>query len=246
MAEAKQKSTFDILNAVDVSEHKEDKPTTNGKMLSYLSWAWAWAEVKKRCPDATYEIVKDEEGLPYVCDPATGYMVYTKVTINGITHEMWLPVMDSNNLAMKDREYQVQTKYKTITVKPATMFDINKSIMRCLTKNLAMFGLGLYIYAGEDLPESIDDEDASQKSQNGSKTSSEQKDDKQPIQEIPSDFCTICRLPVLDYNGHNKQGEPVTITKAEIIKKSTEKYGAPICMSCMMVKAQKAKEETHE
>ena len=150
MAETK-KSVFDVLNAINVNEHTEVKDTGSTK-LTYLSWAWAWAEVKKKFPDATYEIIKFD-GIPYVYDPLTGFMVYTTVTIGGITHEMWLPVMDGNNRAMKAEAYQIQTKYKTITVAPATMFDVNKTIMRCLTKNLAMFGLGLYIYAGEDLPE---------------------------------------------------------------------------------------------
>lgn len=148
--------TFDILNAVNVNEHTETKDTGKVK-LTYLSWAWAWSEVKKRFPDAQYEIIKFN-GLPYVFDEKTGYMVYTTVTIDGITHEMWLPVMDGNNRAMLDRPYEVKTKYSTFTVQPATMFDVNKAIMRCLTKNLAMFGLGLYIYAGEDLPESSDEE----------------------------------------------------------------------------------------
>lgn len=156
-------NVFNELNQVNVNEHVEKK-NAGKTSLSYLSWAWAWAETKKRYPDATYEIVKFENGLPYCFDPKTGYMVYTKVTIGGITHEMWLPVMDSHNAAMLAEPYKVQTKYNTYTVEKCTMFDVNKTIMRCLTKNLAMFGLGLYIYAGEDLPE---DEDLnSQKKQN--------------------------------------------------------------------------------
>ena len=147
---------FDILNAVNVNEHTETKDTGKVK-LTYLSWAWAWSEVKKRFPDAQYEIIKFN-GLPYVYDDKTGFMVYTTVTIEGITHEMWLPVMDGNNRAMLDHPYDVVTKYNKFTVQPATMFDVNKAIMRCLTKNLAMFGLGLYIYAGEDLPEDSDEE----------------------------------------------------------------------------------------
>lgn len=138
---------FKTLNEVNVNDKTERKDN-----LTYLSWAWAWAEVKKRYPGATYEIVKFN-GLPYAFDPLTGYMVYTTVTIEGQTHEMWLPVMDANNKAMKAEPYTVKTKYKETEVKAATMFDVNKTIMRCLTKNLAMFGLGLYIYAGEDLPE---------------------------------------------------------------------------------------------
>ena len=81
-------------------------------------------------------------------------MVFTEVTINGLTHMMWLPVMDGANKAMKSEGYIYDTKHKKgLTVEPASMFDINKAIMRCLVKNLAMFGLGLYIYSGEDLPE---------------------------------------------------------------------------------------------
>lgn len=146
------KSVFETLFYLDVNDHVEKKDT--GKVtLSYLSWAWAWAEIKKRYEDAQYEIVKDEHGLPYFADPAVGIMVYTRVTINGITHEMWLPVMDGSNNAMKFEPYEIQTRFGTKTIAAATMFDVNKTIMRCLTKNLAMFGLGLYIYAGEDLPE---------------------------------------------------------------------------------------------
>lgn len=151
---AEKKNVFEVLNAINVNEHTESK---NG--LTYLSWSWAWSEVKKKYPDATYEIVKFD-GIPYAYDPLTGFMVYTRVTIEGITHEMWLPVMDSQNRAMKAEPYQVKTKYKTFDVEPATMFDVNKTIMRCLVKNLAMFGLGLYIYAGEDLPETEDGAEA--------------------------------------------------------------------------------------
>lgn len=161
---------FDILNAVNVNEHTETKDTGKVK-LTYLSWAWAWSEVKKRFPDAQYEIIKFN-GLPYVFDEKTGFMVYTTVTIDGITHEMWLPVMDGNNRAMLDHSYEVKTKFNTFTVQPATMFDINKTIMRCLTKNLAMFGLGLYIYAGEDLPEVSDEVIVTAKTTSKAKASS--------------------------------------------------------------------------
>lgn len=147
-------NAFNVLNAVNVNEHTEQKKTGNAT-LTYVSWPFAWAEVKKRYPDASYEIEKFS-GLPYVYDPLTGYMVYTKVTIEGITHEMWLPVMDGANKSMKAEPYTYMVKSygkeTQKTVAAATMFDVNKTIMRCLVKNLAMFGLGLYIYAGEDLP----------------------------------------------------------------------------------------------
>lgn len=139
---------FEKLYRVNVNDYTEEK---NG--LTYLSWANAWAEVKKIYPNAEYTIKRFDNNLPYVYDENTGYMVFTDVTIEGLTYEMWLPVMDGANKAMKNTAYTYKTKYGEKTVEPATMFDINKTIMRCLVKNLAMFGLGLYIYAGEDLPE---------------------------------------------------------------------------------------------
>ena len=145
-------AVFEDLNGLNINGHTEKKKV-EGKELTYLSWPWAWAEVKKRFPDAHYTIWKNADGLPYTEDPLTGYMVYTSVTIDGITHEMWLPVMNGANRAMRRVPYEYTTKFGKKSVEAATMMDINKTIMRCLVKNLAMFGLGLYIYAGEDLPE---------------------------------------------------------------------------------------------
>lgn len=144
----KEESHFDKLNKIDVSKKLELK-----KDLIYLSWAWAWGELLKIYPKATYKVLKFENNLPYVYDPTTGYMVFTKVTVEDVTHEMWLPVMDSKNKAMKDKPYTYKTKYGNKEVEAASMFDINKTIMRCIVKNIAMFGLALYIYAGEDLPD---------------------------------------------------------------------------------------------
>ena len=144
---------FEKLRKVNVTGHVEQK---NG--LNYLSWAWAWDEVMKEYPRAIYEIERFE-GKPYLYDEKTGYMVFTRMNIEGIEREMWLPVMDSNNKAMLDHKYKYKVKdystggYKEKEVDEATMFDINKSIMRCLVKNLAMYGLGLALYSGEDLPE---------------------------------------------------------------------------------------------
>ena len=153
MSETNRFIEFYAINVNDKTEQKNK--------LTYLSWPFAWAEVKKRCPDATYNIKRFANGLPYVFDEKVGYMVFTDVTIDGLTHEMWLPVMDGANAAMKDKPYQYQVMQwqngKKVSVTKdcaaADMFDINKTIMRCLVKNLAMFGVGLYIYAGEDLPD---------------------------------------------------------------------------------------------
>lgn len=124
---------FNVLNAVDVRDHQEKK---NG--LTYLSWAWAWAEIKKLHPDANYTIYEDANGCFYHNDGNTCW-VKTGVTVNGIEHIEYLPVMDHRN--------------KSIPLKSVTSFDVNKTIQRSLTKACARHGLGLYIYAGEDLPE---------------------------------------------------------------------------------------------
>lgn len=124
---------FEQLNNVNVNGKTEKK---NG--LTYLSWAWAWGEVKKQFPDATYTIYENRDEWNYFTDGRTCW-VKTGVTINGIEHIEYLPVMDFRN--------------KSIPLDKVTSFDVNKAIQRSLTKAVARHGLGLYIYAGEDLPE---------------------------------------------------------------------------------------------
>lgn len=153
-SEIKDKTTkFLQLN---VNEHAETKDG-----LTYLSWAWAWQEVLKECPEATYKIktfTNQITGvtLPYIEDN-DGIMVFTEITVFGITREMWLPVLDSKNRPMKRFSYTYKTKSGEKYVDQVSMHDINRAIMRCLTKNIAMFGIGLYLYAGEDLPFDIDE-----------------------------------------------------------------------------------------
>ena len=132
---------FNDLYAVNVNGHTEKKNN-----LTYLSWAWAWGEIKKRHPDATYTVYENADGWNYHTDGRTCW-VKTGVTVNGIEHIEYLPVMDYKN--------------KSITVENVTSFDVNKAIQRSLTKACARHGLGLYIYAGEDLPE--EDENATKK-----------------------------------------------------------------------------------
>lgn len=136
---------FESLNAVNVNEHTEEK---NG--LTYLSWAWAWGELKKRYPDSFYTIYENKDGLFYHTDGKTAW-VKTGVTVvfdlimdgnrehREIEHIEYLPVMDFKN--------------RSIPVDMVSSFDVNKAIQRSLTKAVARHGLGLYIYAGEDLPE---------------------------------------------------------------------------------------------
>ena len=124
---------FVKLNSINVNDKIEKK---NG--LSYLSWAWAWGEVKKQHPEAVYTIYENKDGWNYHTDGRTCW-VKTGVTVNGIEHIEYLPVMDYKN--------------RSIPADAVTSFDVNKAIQRSLTKAVARHGLGLYIYAGEDLPE---------------------------------------------------------------------------------------------
>ena len=129
-----EKNYFSELYAINVNKYVEKK---NG--LSYVSWPFAWGEVKKLHPDATYTIYENADGLFYHTDGRTCW-VKTGVTVNGIEHIEYIPVMDFKN--------------RSIPVDQVTSFDVNKAIQRSLTKAVARHGLGLYIYAGEDLPES--------------------------------------------------------------------------------------------
>ena len=162
-ADERRAIMFNALSNLDLSDKCEKRES-----LTYLSWANAWSEFKSAYPSATYRILKNEDGLPYFSDPNLGIMVFTEVTVYDVTHQMWLPVMDSKNKAMKlePYTYSVWNNFKKAfeekTVQGASMFDINKTLMRCLVKNLAMFGLGLYIFQGDDLPEkSADDTNSS-------------------------------------------------------------------------------------
>lgn len=127
------KSVFETLFEINVNDHVEKK---NG--LSYLSWPYAWAEVKKLYPEANYKVYETENGCIYFTDGRTCW-VKTGVAIEGLEHIEYLPVMDYRN--------------KSIPLENVTSFDVNKSIQRSLTKALARHGLGLYLYSGEDLPE---------------------------------------------------------------------------------------------
>lgn len=132
----KKASVWETLSKINVSERIEKKYFKNKKSgreygLSYISWAWAWAEVKKIYPTASYEIHDD------IFFPDNTVETRVSVTIEDQTHMMWLPVMDYKNDAK---------------VNP-TSREVSDTRMRCLTKAIAMHGMGHYIYAGEELPE---------------------------------------------------------------------------------------------
>ena len=152
---------FETLNSVNVNEHTEKKGN-----LTYLSWAWAWAEIKKRYPAATYTIYETPEGVNYFTDGRTAW-VKTGLAIEGLEHIEYLPIMDSRN--------------KSIPLENITSFDVNKAIQRSLTKAAARHGLGLYIYAGEDLPE----EDATEAARAKTLTETEWRALRKKIMSIP-------------------------------------------------------------
>lgn len=150
-------SVFQTLSAIDVSGKTEKKSN-----LTYLSWAWAWGELKKLYPDASYTIYENEiddllihgeQAFPikrmvnYFTDGRTAW-VKVGVTVDGQEHIEMLPVMDHRN--------------KSIALNALDSFAVNKTIQRALTKAIARHGLGLYIYAGEDLPEAVKEEKQSE------------------------------------------------------------------------------------
>lgn len=191
---------FSVLNAINVNGKTEKK---NG--LTYLSWAWAWGEVKKLHPDATYTIYENADGWNYHTDGNTCW-VKTGVTVNGIEHIEYLPVMDFRNASIKADK--------------VTSFDVNKAIQRSLTKAVARHGLGLYIYAGEDLPE-----------------------DEKPE---PTEFkranvvCSECGKPITPI----KKGDKVVKTAEEVIDWSRDEFdGETLCWNCAKKKLAQREEQ---
>lgn len=125
------KNYFIELYEEDVSSYVEKK---NG--LNYVSWAYAWKGIKEKHPQATYTIYENQDGWNYFTDGRTCW-VKTGVTIDGLEHIEYLPVMDYRN--------------KAIPLERVTSFDVNTAIQRSLTKACARHGYGLKVYAGEDV-----------------------------------------------------------------------------------------------
>lgn len=129
------KSVWETLSAINVNEHTEQK---NG--LTYLSWAWAWGVLKKHYPSATFEKHIQPNGMPYITDHNGYAYVQVTVTVEGISATELFPVLDYKNKSVRDPD----------------SFAINTSMQRALAKAISYHGLGHYIYAGEDLPQSDD------------------------------------------------------------------------------------------
>jgi hypothetical protein len=124
---------FKELNAINVNKMTEKKGN-----LTYLSWAYAWQETMKVCPDMTRTVYESATGNNYHTDGKTAW-VKVGITIGGQEHIDYLPIMDARNAALP--------------IEKVTSFDVNKAIQRSTTKAIGLHGLGLYIYAGEDMPD---------------------------------------------------------------------------------------------
>ena len=127
----KPKSVWETLSRIDVNEHTEDKGG-----LTYLSWAWAWGICKDHYPDATFIKHTNEQDFPCFKDDNGFAFVKVTVTIQGESVTEFLPVLDFRNAPIEN----------------PNAFAVNTALQRCLTKCLGYFGLGHYIYAGEDMP----------------------------------------------------------------------------------------------
>lgn len=200
-----EKNYFTELNAINVSDKTEKK---NG--LTYLSWAWAWGELKKLHPDATYTVYENKDGWLYHTDGRTCW-VKTGVTVNGIENIEYLPVMDFRN--------------NSIPADKVTSYDVNKAVQRSLTKAVARHGLGLYIYAGEDLPEG---EEKPQERQ------TEKPPKANPSAEITCTKCGVKIDPVIAKTGK-------TMTAQEISDFSRKKFGQCLCPACQKIENERAK-----
>jgi len=156
----KRSLCFDALYNMNLGDKVEKKDN-----LSYLTWSEAWKAFREVYPSATFRVITNPDtNLPYFMDPQLGIMVFTEVTADEQTQQCFLPVLNSSMKPMRLEPYNYQVWDKKNnrqierTCEAANMFDINKTIMRCLVKNLALYGLGLKLYQGEDIPsESSDD-----------------------------------------------------------------------------------------
>jgi len=201
---------FKTLSAINVNSFTEKK-----QGLTYLSWSYAWARVNELF-EAEYTI-REWENKPYL-ETDMGYMVETTITICGFTRKMWLPVMDAGNNAKKKEEYVVETYKGKKTVKIADIFDINTAIMRCLVKNLAMFGLGLYIYAGEDLPIIEDEVKKTEPKEIKAESKPEPKPEVKQVDGVKGSF---------DEDDIDNIQKNISLYLKVLMQKNIDGYGAP-------------------
>lgn len=196
-------SPFEILNGVDVSGHTEKKGN-----LTYLSWAWAWGELKKRYPMSYYTVYEAANGCLYHTDGKTCWVKTGVTLVDGETsleHIEYLPVMDARN--------------RSIPLAQVDSFVVNKTIQRSLTKAIARHGLGLYIYAGEDLPEDAEPDKKAGTPMNQSTAT--------PI------YCEDCKAPITAHGDRTAQ---------QMAAASKAKFGRVLCVGCANVRRKQERE----
>ena len=173
--EQKKMSAFEELSKLNVNDKTEKK---NG--LTYISWAWAWSELKKRYPDSSYRVYENADGWMYHTDGRTAW-VKVGVTIDGAETVEYLPIMDVRN--------------RSIPLKDISSMDANKAVQRAVTRAIARAGgLGLYLYAGEEIPE----EDEEPKPKQEQKTQEQPKQEETPAPKTDKALSDQ-RKKVLDY-----------------------------------------------
>lgn len=192
---------FTELNDINVNDKVERKGN-----LSYLSWTYAWGELKKRHPDATYTVYEAPNGCFYHTDGKTCW-VKTGVTVNGIEHIEYLPVMDNRN--------------RSIPADKVSSFDANTAIQRSITKAIARHGLGLYIYSGEDVPDI---------EQEAPKPTPKQEAPKPEVSASRDEIMFKCADCGAYLEPYVIQGKTYSIREwAEGTKKE---FGRPVCRAC--------------
>ncbi|MBQ1516290.1 MAG: DUF1071 domain-containing protein [Lachnospiraceae bacterium] len=204
---------FEKLAAIDCRDHIEKK---NG--LSYLSWAWAWDAFKRVYPDSFFTIYERPDGCIYWTDGRTCWVKTGVTLVDGdfrLEHIEYLPVMDMRN--------------RSIPVEQVTSTDANKAVQRSLTKAVARHGLGLYVYAGEDVPEGAEPEDI--KATPVERAKPEQKTEppkavKAKVTVMP--VCEVCHKPIM---GVTKSTGEV-ILASDIVAKTKAESGKAQCLDC--------------
>lgn len=209
---------FEKLYTVDVNKYVEKKNN-----FSYLSWSYSWAELKKRYPFANYHVFETPEGLNYFTDGKTCWVkvaVSVPEEVGTIEHVEMLPVMDY--------------RHNAIPLEKVTSCEVNTAIQRALTKAIARHGLGLYIYAGEDLPEEATLKTATPPTPPKTAKKTAPAPQPQPVdpQDTETQNCMQCGKPIEAGGG---------MTSAQVAEARFKKFGMPLCQRCANVVRERQK-----
>lgn len=218
MADEKKKSVFETLSAVDVSKHVEVISMRKGPALKYVSWAWAWNMVKSIYPSANRVIEEfpefrfnEKTGAWY----ATGQMLDYRITPEGCEVKVTVTIEDET---YSERLYVMDMRNQPVA-KP-NIAQINKTQQRCLVKALAMAGLGLNLYAGEDLPMAdINEADKEQAEQR-----KEQVNQQRKMNALQAEYRRLMMELINRLNGDSKRAEELVEGTLGDGKHSGEEY----------------------